>query len=627
MNLLDLFVKIGVEDNASSKVESLSTKFKTGLASAGKIAAAGVGLVTAAAGAAGGALLALESATEEYRVAQGKLNTAFEAAGYSAETAKQAYSDFYGILGDTDTATEASQLLAKLALNAEDMSTWTRIAAGVNGTFGDSLPIEGLIESANETARVGQVTGTLADALNWASINEDDFNTRLAACTTEAERNQLIMNTLAGEYDTAADAFYKNNEAMIASRDAQAKMDESLSKLGESVSVVKTRLMGEMLPGLSAVAEGFAAMLSGTEGADQQFSTAVSNLVQTGVQKLPEFLNFGVQILTSVLNGVVQSIPALAAAVPQVVQSVAGAFRQLWPAVVSVGSELLEMATNGIIEYVPEMITRLPDVILGFLDFIDENLPTILEKGSEFLEEFAFGIIEAIPVLVAKLPEVINRMTKFFVDNYPKIIKTGGELLGKLLSGIIGTIPQIAIMLPEVIVAIVNALRSGWSELSNVGSYLLEGLWNGISDKITWLKNKVFGVVDTIKSWFTGSSGFDTHSPSKWSAGVMKNVMEGMSVGTDSGLPGALSTVRSAVSAVKSGMNFGTASVDFGSSGVGRMSAGIMNSLDSGEYRNYDGLSVNLVLPDGTKFASWQLPYLVKSAASNGTPIVNPQRG
>lgn len=131
------------------------SKLKSGLATAGKVAAAGVGLVTTAAGAAVGALSALEGATEEYRVAQGKLNTAFDAAGLSADAARESYYAFYGILGDTDTATEASQLLAKLVENEEDVVDWTDIAAGVFGTFGDSLPIEGLIEASNETAKVG----------------------------------------------------------------------------------------------------------------------------------------------------------------------------------------------------------------------------------------------------------------------------------------------------------------------------------------------------------------------------------------------------------------------------------------------------------------------------------------
>jgi len=76
-----------------------------------------------------------------------------------------------------------------------------------------------------------------------------------------------------------------------------------------------------------------------------------------------------------------------------------------------------------------------------------------------------------------------------------------------------------------------EAFKTG--DFSTIGKNLLEGLWNGINDKVTWLKNKVKGVVDKIKSWFTGSDGFDTHSPSKWSEDVMDNVMEGMDVGAE----------------------------------------------------------------------------------------------
>ena len=79
-----------------------------------------------------------DEATEEYRVAQGKLTTAFEAAGYSGDAAQKSYTEFYKILGDTDTATEASQLLAQLAENEQDITKWTNIAAGVYGTFGDA---------------------------------------------------------------------------------------------------------------------------------------------------------------------------------------------------------------------------------------------------------------------------------------------------------------------------------------------------------------------------------------------------------------------------------------------------------------------------------------------------------
>ncbi len=186
--------------------------------------------------------VALDGATEEYRVAQGKLNAGFQAAGFSTDVARKSYRNFYAILGDTDTATEASQLLANMAKNAEDVTKWTRIAAGVHGTFGDSLPIEGLVESANETARTGQVTGVFADALNWVGIMEDDFNAKLEKTTDVSKRNQLIMDTLSKTYDKAADSFYANNQQIINARRNHATLDEMLAKVGDTSSKLKSQL-------------------------------------------------------------------------------------------------------------------------------------------------------------------------------------------------------------------------------------------------------------------------------------------------------------------------------------------------------------------------------------------------
>lgn len=197
--------------------------------------AAATGLATA--------FIALDGATEEYRVAQGKLNTAYEAAGLGADNAARAYSSLYGILGDTDTATEASQLLAKIAKNEGDIQDWTDIAAGAFGTFGDSLPIEGLIEASNETAKVGEVTGVLADALNWAGIMEDDFNKKLSACRSESERTQLITDTLYKTYEDAASAFYKNNDALVENRESQVAINNTMATLGETSQRVKNKLL------------------------------------------------------------------------------------------------------------------------------------------------------------------------------------------------------------------------------------------------------------------------------------------------------------------------------------------------------------------------------------------------
>lgn len=224
---------------ATRKVVAFKNKSLTAL---GDFAKKGVKAAGAAVAGMTAAFIALDGATEEYRVAQGKLNAGFQAAGFSADVARKSYRNFYAILGDTDTATEASQLLANMAKNEEEVTKWTRIAAGVHGTFGDSLPIEGLVESANETARTGQVTGVFADALNWVGIMEDDFNAKLEKTTDVSKRNQLIMDTLSKTYDKAADSFYANNQQVINARRNHATLDEMLAKVGDTSSKLKSQL-------------------------------------------------------------------------------------------------------------------------------------------------------------------------------------------------------------------------------------------------------------------------------------------------------------------------------------------------------------------------------------------------
>lgn len=252
---------------ATRKVVAFKNKSLTAL---GDFARKGVKAAGAAAAGLTAAFIALDGATEEYRVAQGKLNAGFQAAGLSADTARKSYRNFYAILGDTDTATEASQLLANMAKNDEEVTKWTRIAAGVHGTFGDSLPIEGLVESANETARTGQITGVFADAINWATKEgekfgvalkadteankkwneavksaasaEDFFNLALQNCSDESARQKLIVDTLSKTYDKAADSYYANNQQVINARRNHATLDEMLAKVGDTSAKVKNQL-------------------------------------------------------------------------------------------------------------------------------------------------------------------------------------------------------------------------------------------------------------------------------------------------------------------------------------------------------------------------------------------------
>ena len=228
-------------------------------------AALGIGKAVLTAGAAlGTAWIAAIEGTREYRTHLGMLDTAFHNSGLSSSAARQAYSDLHAVLGDGGQATEAAQHLALLADNEKELKTWTDICTGVYATFGEALPVEGLTEAANETAKVGVVTGSMADALNWAGISEDEFNEKLAACTTEQQRQDLIMNTLNGTYKSASDQYKETNKDIIANNKAQEKLTHAFSELGRVgepiLTAIKTKV-ADMVTAAVPYLESFVAKM------------------------------------------------------------------------------------------------------------------------------------------------------------------------------------------------------------------------------------------------------------------------------------------------------------------------------------------------------------------------------
>lgn len=254
MNIFELFGTIAINneeankaiDDTTQKAENAGEKSQGAFSKIGSAAAA-VGKAVLTAGAAlGTAWIAAIEGSREYRTEMGKLDTAFVTNGHSSESATKTYQALQAVLGDTAVSVEAANHLAVMTDNEKDLSTWTDICTGVFATFGDSLPIEGLTEAANETAKVGQVTGPLADALNWAGIAEDEFNEKLAACSTEQERQKLIMDTLNDTYKGASDQYKETNKDILAANQAQEKLTSAFAELGRIgepiLTAIKTKV-------------------------------------------------------------------------------------------------------------------------------------------------------------------------------------------------------------------------------------------------------------------------------------------------------------------------------------------------------------------------------------------------
>ena len=248
-----------------------------------------------------------------------------------------------------------------------------------------------------------------------------------------------------------------------------------------------------------------------------------------------------------------------------------------------------------------ELITNL----LGSTVTVAENLLPVIER-----------ILENIGVVVQeKGPEMIEKFVGYAVEKLPQVIELGMKMVLAIVSGLADNFPQIVRSVLDMMATIVKTFVSSLPDIVDVGKQIVKGLWEGIKAMGSWIKEKVSdffgGIVDNVK----GVLGI--HSPSRVFAGIGEN----MALGLGEGWNDEYGNIRRGIT---SGLDFGTASVGFADSGIGISSAAIVNSM--GEAGDGGGsTTLNLMLPDGTKLATYTLPFLIRAAAAAGTPIANPQ--
>lgn len=189
-------------------------------------------------------IINITESTKEYRTILGTLETSSKQAGYTQEQTTEIYKKFQAVLGDTQKAATATANLQALGLSQENLRTIMEQAIGAWATYGDSIPIDSLSESINETVQVGKVTGVFADALNWAGTSEDEFNERLAACADTTERANLVLTQLSEQgLQATGQAWVENNQDIIAANTAQETMNESMAQLGEALQPAASFLL------------------------------------------------------------------------------------------------------------------------------------------------------------------------------------------------------------------------------------------------------------------------------------------------------------------------------------------------------------------------------------------------
>ena len=490
------------------------------LGAAGKAVGTAMKAMVTAVAAAGAAMVGLTESTREYRTQQAMLATSFQTAGGSAEQATEVYGDLYRVLGDTGKATEAAQQLAMLTTEQEALTEWTTICQGVYATFGDSLPIESLAEAANETAKTGELTGALADALNWAGVSEEEFKDQLFLCNTEAEREALIRETLTGLYGEAAATYEKTAADILKANEAQMKLTDATAQAGAALEPVITTIkfglanaLAGVMPSFAMFAEGFNETVQGVEGGAEKMTAGIkdmiSNILQTLTNALPMILTIGMDIIVALLEGLAAMLPDLISVVGDIVSRLLDTLTTLIPLltgaildaipllidlVFQVAAELL--AALG--EILPQILEQIVAILPQIIDSITSNIPMLLQAAIDFLMAIVEAIPIIIPALIEALPLIIDSILTAVTEALPLLIEGAIQLLMGIVQAIPLILPALIEALPLIINSIIDFLLNNLPVLIDGAIQLFMALVMAIPEIIPALIGQLGTIVTTI---------------------------------------------------------------------------------------------------------------------------------
>lgn len=525
-----------------------------------------------------GSLMELPEATKEFRTVFGAAMQSAEDSAIGTDGAKKAFEEFYKVANDEGQAAEATSHLSGLVSSQEELQGALDGVIGAWVEFGDSIAIEGLSEAANETAKTGKVTGQFADALNWANASaseyeaalsgnknalaafksatadgmtaEDAFNEALAACSTEQERQQLVIATLNGLYGENAKAYAESNSSILDANAANLALIQSQSEMAtamEPLTAAWTNFKAQALDALTPVITAIADKLKEVITYFQENETAATILKATLIGLATALGIVATAFLISNIISAVQKAMALLnltmlanpfVLVAALIAGLVAAFIYLWNTseefrnfFINLWDNIKTAAGNGI-DAVVTFFSELPGRIKEWLDtaitkaaeFVTNLKNKAVDAGSNFLD----SIINFITQLPGKIWSLFLQAVQKVVDLKTQLITKGKEAAKGLWD------------------SIVNKIKELPGEIKSIGGDIVEGLWNGINDKVEWITDKVKSFGDAVMNALKDFFGIE--SPSKVMRDeVGKFLAQGIGVGFDKEMPATIRNMKSSL--------------------------------------------------------------------------------
>lgn len=507
-----------------------------------------------------GSLFDLSEATEEYRSMMAKTQGSADAFGYSIEFANSKYQEFYKYLGDDQMSTNAITNLMGMKVSTDTVSDAANAAIAVWSAYGDSIPIEGLTESINESAQVAQVTGSLADAINWAARSnedwsaameghssaqaafnaaikdgesaEDAYSAALAACADTQERADLIAQTLNKTYGTSKTTYDELNGSILDAnaaeldfKDTQAELGAAMEPVNTAITNLKDRALGAIAPVVENVAGHFANFLNWlleTPGAMGAVTSVVAGLatafgILAAALAIQALIN-GVQKAFALLNITMLANPfvLIAALIAGVVVALVSLYNSN------------ETFRNGVQAVWSAIVSFLSGVIDGIVNFFTVTIPNAIQNMTDWFSQLPGNISNFIGQVWSSITEWVANMVdkalelgQTFLQNVVNFFQQLPERIGYFIGYALGSVVKWALDMAA------KAKETGTNFLNNIVSFFtqLPGkvqsfIANAYNNVVNWAKNMIAKAKETGQNFLNNVINFIKNLP-----GNLKNLI------------------------------------------------------------------------------------------------------
>lgn len=584
------------------------------------------------------ALAANVETSREWNSDMTKLKTNAETSGNNFDFMKSKMQDLVAITGESDSSIEALSNLMAVGFSDEQMTPAINALSGAVEKFPDTLKIESLSDSLQETLATGAATGQFSELIGRMGDSVDDFNAGLQNCTSEAERQQYALDWLANSgLSEINDEYQSANKSTLDYERASFELQDALASLGTAFTPVMAGAKGmaadfltKSLPAVQKLSGGFTKLFDGIsslldaydsgglDGLTEQIPVVISGLFSSASETLaenaPTLITASTTVLTSIIQSLAQSAPSLINSIlPSLLNGFFGLINALVSTIPTLVPELVQGAItlflgliDGLNDVIEQLMPMLPSLIKQITDTLIENLPAIIEGGFQLLTGLITGLAKCTPDLIDSVIALIPVITKALTDNLPALVEAGMKLIVALAQGLPDAIPAIIDALPDIISAIIKGFEDvNWLDL---GANILKGILNGLVSAVSGIWDVVKDVSSAIIDGFCDF--FDIHSPSRVMAKkVGQYLPSGIAVGMEDTADEPVNEAQAIVDSV-AGVSAEMDPVMIGRQTARKTADKISTEADSTTQHGKSGDLTVVMNIDGKRFATVTAPYM-----------------